>query len=186
MSDRLFLSYTVRGFSGMNMLRHFEKMLRVFPFSPKNPANSALRVYAVAYSEPTLLEQYFTDPLDTAAVMKAAHDFSNLDCAFELDAWWGLWQYETEWTLRPARVLITCYGPEFQDGDGHLRIDFGLDDHYLPRPDVPGSAYFVESNLKGMLQVVHSLDDALAVEKRLLHTELGANFADKLSGAVGS
>ena len=39
MADRLFLSYTLRGFTGMNMLRHFEKMLRVFPFSPKNPAN---------------------------------------------------------------------------------------------------------------------------------------------------
>ncbi len=168
----------------MNMLRHFDKMLRVFPFSPKNPANPALRVYGVAYCEPTLLEQDFADPLDTSLVIDAAKNHLSLDCAYELDAWWGLWQYDGDWSLRPARVLISCFGPEFQDGDGHLRIDFGLDDHYLPRPDVQGSAYFVESNLKGMMQVVHSLDDALAVDKRLLHTESGENFANKLIGAI--
>ena len=184
MADRLFLSYTLRGFTGMNMLRHFEKMLRVFPFSPKNPANSSLRIYGVAFSEPTLLEKDFADPVDPASVLDAAHDFLHLDCAYELETWWGLWQYENDWSLLPARVLLSCYGPEFEDADGHLRIDFGLDDHYLPRPGVPGSAYFVESNLKGMLQVVHSLDDALAVEKRLLHSESGVNFAEKLSGAV--
>ena len=176
MADRLFLSYFLRGFTGINMLRHFEKMLRAFPISPKNPANSSLRVYGVAYSEATLLEQDFADPVDPASVLDAAHDFLHLDCAYELDTWWGLWQYDKDWSLLPARVLLSCYGPEFQDADGHLRIDFGLDDHYLPRPGVPGSAYFVESNLKGMLQVVRALDDTLAVEKRLLHSESGENW----------
>ena len=184
MADRLFLSYSLRGFTGMNMLRHFEKMLRVFPFSPKNPANSALRIYGVAYSEPTLLEQDFADPLDPADVLDAAHKFLHIDCAYEVDAWWGLWQFDKDWSLLPARVILSCYGPEFQDADGHLRIDFGLDHHYLPRPEVPDSPYFVESNLKGMLQVVHSLDDALAVEKRLLHSESGMNFAEKLTAAM--
>ena len=56
----------------MNMLRHFEKMLRIFPFSPKNPANSALSIYGVAYSEPTLLEQDFAGrvlPVDLEAAV---------------------------------------------------------------------------------------------------------------------
>jgi hypothetical protein len=184
MADRLFLSYTLRGFTGMNMLRHFEKLLRVFPFSPKNPANPALRIYGVAYSEATLLEQDFSNPLDISLVLDASKQYLSLDCAYELDAWWGLWQFEGDWTLRPARVLISCFGPQFQDADCNLRIDFGLDEHYLPSPDLPGSAYFIESNLKGMMQVVHSIDDALAVEKRLLHTESGENFANKLIDAV--
>jgi hypothetical protein len=33
MADQLYLSYKLRNFSAQNMLRHYEKLLRIFPFS---------------------------------------------------------------------------------------------------------------------------------------------------------
>jgi hypothetical protein len=50
MPDRLYLSYRLRGFTAQNMLRHFEKALRVFPFSRLRPG-AAIAVYAVEIAE---------------------------------------------------------------------------------------------------------------------------------------
>ena len=56
MADQLFLSYRLRGFTENNMLRHYEKMLRQFPFSRLNASGSVLRVHAVSWDEPPLIE----------------------------------------------------------------------------------------------------------------------------------
>ncbi|MCP5113820.1 MAG: hypothetical protein GY953_23555, partial [bacterium] len=46
MADRLFLSYCIRGYTEHNMLRHYERMLRAFPFSRLRP-RAELRAYAL-------------------------------------------------------------------------------------------------------------------------------------------
>ena len=181
MADRLFACYWLRDYSTLNMLRHFEKMVRLFPLLPQHPSNLILHVHAISFQEPPLSESEFSDPLNIAELIAAAREFLTADVACQLDAWWGLWQYRKEWELRPARINLSCFGPEFDSPEGeHLRIDFGLDSNFLPRPELPGSARFVESNLKGLLKLVHTLDEALAAERRLLLTESGENFADKL------
>jgi hypothetical protein len=187
MADHLYLSYWIRGFSAMSMIRHFDRTLRQFPFSPVNPASSVLRIEAVAASEPPLLEHPFTDPVDVDQVVEAARDFQHADCAYIFESWWGLWQLGVEWELRPSKVSIALYGPQYADtpaepGDEpeHIRIDFGLDSQYLPQPHIPNSAYYVQSNLKGLLHLVHSLDEVLTYDRRQLWSESGENFADKL------
>jgi len=50
MSDRLYLSCWVQGFSDSNLLRHFGKMLDVFPFSKLSKTGPVLRVYAISYA----------------------------------------------------------------------------------------------------------------------------------------
>ncbi len=192
MADSLYLSYWLRNFSALSMLRPFGKMLERFPYSPQNPSHSVLRIEAVSASEPPLLERPFTDPLDPAEVIACANEFLHADCAYVLETWWGLWQFRKEWELRPARVTLYCYGPEFADTPilgrdspaEHLRIDFGLDSHYLPRPDDPASAYYTRSNLRGLLRLVQQLDEALPVERRALWSESGGNFAEKLQEAI--
>jgi len=56
MADQLFLSYTLRNYSQENMLRYYEKLLRLFPFSrlARNP--STFKVIPVDYTEPAVLE----------------------------------------------------------------------------------------------------------------------------------
>jgi hypothetical protein len=42
----------------------------------------------------------------------------------------------------------------------------------------------IQSNIKSLLKLVHDLDDALPVETRLLWSESGENFAEKLHQAL--
>ena len=66
----------------------------------------------------------------------------------------------------------------------HLRVDFGLDTWFLPQADLPNGSWYARSNLKGLLKYVHSLDEALPVERRAIWTESGGNFADRLRDAA--
>jgi hypothetical protein len=183
MADQLFLSYWLRGFSTMNMLRHFEKMLRVFPFSPQSPGIGVLRIQALRWSEPPLAEDFFETVMDPQGVVQIAREHVHGDCTYQVEGWWDLWQYDGTWRLRPFPVSLLCIGPEFEDETGdHMRIELGVDSHFLPQPDAPDHAARVQSNVRGLVRMVHEMDAALAVERRLLWTESGGNFADRLAG----
>lgn len=176
----------------MTMLRHYGKALELFPFSPQNPADSILRVQAVSMAEPFVLERAYLDPVDPKLVADEAADFAHDDCAVSFETWWGLWTYEKDWKLAPARVTLSCFGPRFSDspwGDDeqkaeHLRVDFGLETWFLPQAELPNSSWYARSNLKGLLKFVHSLDEVLRVERRSLWTEGGGNFAERLREAA--
>lgn len=173
------------------MLRHYEKALKLFPYSKLAKQEAVLKVVPVGYAEPSVLEQAFPLPLDVDAVLAAAKEFQNPDCCYRLEAAWDLWQYDSGWKLEPSPVALCCLGPEFEPDLGeNLRIEFGIDTHFLPQPDLPDNFYMTQSNIKSLLKLVHDVDDALSVSKRLLWTESGENFAEKLqealSGRTGS
>ena len=170
----------------MNMTRHFERMLSNFPFSPQGPANTILRVQAISSDEPDVRENVFPDPVDVKAIGIVMQEAGSSDSCFQVEGFWGLWQYENnEWKLTPSPVTLLCFGPEFEgldleDGSReNMRIELGLESQFLVRPELPNSAYFAQSNLKGLLQLSNILDQTLAVDKRKLWSESGENFADK-------
>ena len=186
MPDRLYLSCRLRGYTEHNMLRHFERLLRLFPFSTQVPTQG-LRVLGVSYNEPPLLERVWEKGADAGEIIAAAHEFLNPDCASEVEGFWDLWRFEETWKLKPAPVLLACYGPEFEDADGDsIRIDFGMDSDFLPQPEREDSLIRVQSNIKGLLRFVHDLDDKMAVEQRRLESESGENFAERLQAALQS
>ena len=181
MADRLYLSCWIRGFGPMSMLRHYEKVLQSFPFSNLRRGDSAFRVYALEYAEPALIEVPVAAPVNPAAVIASAKEFQNADACFELEAAWDLWTLDEEWKLAPSRVLISCYGPEFShDTDDHLRIDFGLDEQFLPGPGGPEGIRMIRANVQSLLRLVHDLDDRLRLDRRQLWSESGENFAELL------
>jgi hypothetical protein len=191
-ADHLYYSCWLRGYSPLTMLRQFGKALDLFPFSPQNPGDSILRIQAVSWAEPPLVERAFLDPIDPKAVIEEAGEFLHDDSAYSLETWWGLWKFDKDWTLGPARVTLHCFGPRFQDtplGDNegrgeHIRLDFGPDTWFLPQAELPNGSWYARSNLKGLLKLVHSLDEGLPVERRALWTESGGNFADRLREAA--
>src|SRR6266849_6811684 len=65
-----------------------------------------------------------------------------------------------------------------------LSLEFGLDAHFLPQPELPGSLRMIQSNIQSLLKLVHDLDDALPVETRQLWSESGENFSEKLHQAL--
>lgn len=185
MPDRLYLSYRIRGFNDQTMLRHFEKLLLVFPFSRLSQKSALLRIQAVEDAEPPLLEQVFTEPVQPEAVILACREFENADCAYRLEASWDLWRFEHDWEIAPVPVAFCCFGPEFVGGSGdHLRVEFGLDSQFLPQPGLEKTLYMVRSNIRSLLHFVHKADDELAVESRRLWSESGENFAERLQGAL--
>ncbi len=185
MADRLYLSCWIRGFGAMSMLRHYEKVLQMFPFSKLKRTDSAFRVYAIEYSEPPLIEVPVAAPVNPTSVIDSAKEFQNADACYELDAAWDLWALDPEWKLAPSRVLISCYGPEFsRETDEHLRIEFGLDEQFLPGPGGPDGMPMIRANIQSLLRLVHDLDDRLRVDRRQLWSESGENSAERLEAAL--
>jgi len=169
------------------MLRHYEKLLKLFPFSrlARNP--STFKAIAVDYSEAPVLEIPLPSPIALEDVLAAAQDFQNADSCYQLDTWWDLWQFDKQWELAPSRVALCCFGPDFDRENGeHLAIEFGIDAHFLPQPELPNSMRMIQSNIKSLLKLVHDLDDALPVETRRLWSESGDNFSDKLHQALSA
>ncbi|HYV62456.1 MAG TPA: hypothetical protein VE958_07265 [Bryobacteraceae bacterium] len=186
MSDRLYFSCWIQGFSDSNMLRHFGKLLDAFPFSKLAPRGPVVRVYAVEFAEPPLLERPFDPGVSVADLIAAARDFTQPDCCAEIETAWDLWQHQDDWKLRPAAVTLSCFGSAFErENDDHVRIDFGLDSKFLPSEEIEGSLRIQQSNLRSLLHLVSEIDKALPVERRLLWSESGANFAEVIEEALG-
>ena len=152
------------------MLRHFEVMLRKFPFSRLAPQLS-LSVHAIELAEPPVLERDFPDD-DIDSVLQIAREHLHGDCAYTVDTA-GI-GFEKDWKLRPARVSLNCFGPDFPSAGGEqLLIEFGSDVHFLPDPDQELSLSTVRHNIRGLLHLVEDLDASLAVQKRQLWSESG-------------
>jgi hypothetical protein len=207
MADQLYLSYWLRNVNESSLLRHYEKLLRLFPFSQLTTQASTLKVIAVDYNEPVLVEIPYAPPVPVDAILAICRDFQNTDCCFRLETWWDLWHFTDDWKLDPTRVVLSCFGPDFDQGPAGfqasqpgavtefpgpietgtncaIEIEFGIDANFLPQPELPNSPSMVQSNIKSLLKLVHDLDDALPVEKRLLWSESGENFSEKLHQAL--
>jgi hypothetical protein len=185
-ADRLYLSLWVHGFSPTNLLRHFERLLAAFPFSKLSRSESVLRIYALEYSEPPLVEFALPNPADPAAIVAQARQFQNADSCYELTTAWDLWRWDGDWALAPVRVVISCFGPEFEnDSDENFRIDFGQEDQFLPGPGGTAGMKTVRANIQSLLRLVHDLDERLTVAQRRLWSESGGNFAERLQSALG-
>ena len=135
-----------------------------------------------------MLERPLNGPIELDLIIPIFREYQGEDIAYIVDGWWDLWQMEQDWELRPARVALSCFGPEFDNGTERreseqedLRIDFGVDSSFLPQAEIAGSAKLIEANIKSLLRLVHELEHTLPVETRRLETESGENFADRLS-----
>jgi hypothetical protein len=187
-SDRLYLSCWIPGYNQTNMLRHFGRMLSLFPFSKLAKRGPLIRVQALEHSEPLLFEREFTPGADPKDILESAREFMQDDCACEVDAAWDLWDHNgTEWKLAPVSVTLVCFGPHFDNELGdQLRIEFGLDARFLPQPGVEGALRIGQSNIRSLLHLVEEIDRVMKPERRSLWSESGANFADVLRQLLGT
>ena len=108
MADQLFLSFWLQNYSDSTMLRNYEKLLRLFPFSLLAQQASTFKIMAVDVSEPVVAEIPYSPPVPIDDVLAVAKDFQNTDACYRLETWWDLWQFDTEWKLAPARVALCC------------------------------------------------------------------------------
>lgn len=186
MADQLYLSIWLAGFTEQNMLQYFEILLRKFPFSRLLP-RALLRIQAVDRTEPPLLEQLLPVPVDPERVIALAREFQHADCAYFLETAWDLWRFEGEWKLRPAPLTLSCFGPAFPSEMGEqLLIEFGLDTQFLPQAELSTNFAPVRHNIRALLHLVEDLEGSLPVARRLLWSESGENFAERLQEALAT
>jgi hypothetical protein len=192
-TDQLYLSIWLPEALENWRTRYFEKILSLVPFSQREQGQSTLMVQAIDVTEPPLLERPMNGPFRLSEVVAQLRDYEGDDVAYRMESWWDLWVYNgEEWRIAPARIAISVFGPQFDNGgtlepaaQEDLRIDFGVDTAFLPDPDLPGSGKLIESNIKSLLHLVRQVEEALPVEKRVLETESGQNFAEKLTHLLG-
>ena len=191
-TDQLYLSLWLPPALTNWRTRYFEKLLTLFPFSQRVQPQSTLTIQALSVTEPPLLERPINGPVQISEVLECLRDYEGDDVAYQLETWWDLWQYNgEEWEIAPVRIVLCAFGPAFDNGSSaptgeqeHLRIDFGVDTAFLPDPGLKGSGRLIESNIKSLLHLVQQVEEALPVEKRILETESGENFAEKLAQAL--
>jgi len=175
----------VRGYRASNMLDHLAKLLAVFPFSRLRQGMRSMSVYALEYAEPPLSETVFDQDADAASVVELAAEHSNPDVAFLIDGYWELWRWKGEWKLEPSPITIECFGPEFQnDLDDHLRVCVGVDEDFLLRDELEGSAVAIRSNIKGLLRLVDEISKTLPIARRTLWLESGEDLAARLEDQI--
>jgi hypothetical protein len=192
-TDQLALSIWLPEALGNWRTRYFEKMLSIFPFSQREQPQSSLTIQGVSVTEPPLLERPINGPVQLADVMEATRDYQGDDIAYRLETWWDLWRYNgEEWEIGPAHATLCAFGPKFDNGGSlsvfeqeDLRIDFGVDTAFLPDASLAGSTRLIHSNIKSLLHLVHQIEEALPLERRVLETESGENFAEKLTQTLG-
>jgi hypothetical protein len=182
MPDQLCLSLWLRDFDRNTMLRRLGELLRIFPFSRQRPGIAALRIYAIEFTEPALAEQMFAREVDADTVVELAQEFQGPDCAYLVEGWWDLWRYDRDWQLAPSPVVLSCFGPQFEnDARDHLRLELGAEESFLPLPGAPQSARKAHSNLQSILRLARDIETQLPVTQRNLWSESGEDFTERLA-----
>lgn len=185
MADQLFLSYRFHAYSAQTIVRYYEKLLDLFPWSRLSKGVTNFRVHAVSPQEPPLFEASFDDPPETQQILNSVREFACSDCGIYTEGWWDLWQFDRQWQVQPSRVVLAAFAPGFDSGlDDHMRIDFGIDENFLPEADKPDSLLMARSNVRSLLHLVHELDRNFNIDERRLWTESGENFAERLQAAL--
>ena len=89
-TDQLFLSIWLGRHARRERVRHFEKALRLFPFSQREQPQSVVSIQAVSATEPPLLERPLNGPLDIDEVKEILLDYQGEDIAYVIETWWDL------------------------------------------------------------------------------------------------
>jgi hypothetical protein len=186
MIDRTCLSFWLRGYTEHNMLSHFEKALLQFPFSRLRP-QAVLRVFALEFAEPALLEHVFGPGSEAGDIVQAAGEFTNPDCAYPLECYWDVLQPDgSEWKLLPAAVVITCFGPMFESEWGEqIQFEFGQDSPFLPQDRSAPALRASQENIRSLLRLAKLIEQHLPVDKKVLWNDSGESLAELLAGVLG-
>ena len=97
------------------MVRHFEKMLRVFPYSRLAKSGLTLRSNAISFHEPPLYEEAFESPDQLDRVLAAIREHQAADCAASLALAFAPKSHTQPINMVTAKTLPTTIPPKNGD-----------------------------------------------------------------------
>jgi hypothetical protein len=147
MANRAYASFWTRDYSEQTMLERFGRFLEILPLSPKESGFLSLTVRAVSPAETPVAEHDLRRVgAKPAEILALAREHESADCAYEVEAPWPLWSWESEknqWVRNAERLLLVCQGEEYDEGiaraTGHFFLDAGLEHLYTGHGGLLGS-----------------------------------------------
>lgn len=183
MHDPLFLSLWLKNFAPVGLPLYLKKAIAVFPQSRLLPGG-VFRIIPLAFREAPLLEEPYDGNLDPQAAASRVQEHLHDDIAIQVEMRWDIYQWTGEWEMKPSRVYLEIFGPQFEAPLGeHLRLDLGPQRLYLPEPS-SDALRPVQSNIRSVLHLATDLENELIAERRLLWTEDEENFAERLKALL--
>lgn len=192
MADSLYYSLWFPNFRLTSLPEMLVKVMRQLP----NAVVTAATVYPLDWQQtPSFQRVFLTEEAEAAAPEHAVEEATEMlhdDCAYEFELPWKLWVPESDgvldaiWREENRRVLVTGFGPLFDDGsyeqNGHIRLDLGLDTPFLCE-DVPlneDDQIYVKRNVEQLVALTAAIEKNCGVETRLLWSESDETLAQKL------
>lgn len=146
MANHAYASFWVRERSPQALLGQFERLLGTFPLSQSSKRFTNLVIRAVSPSESPLAEHDLRGTMASAPdVIALATEHENPDCSYEVQAEWDIWQRSLDtgvWQKGPEPVLLTCNGPEYDEGvareSGDFLADLGFEHFFTGHAGILG------------------------------------------------
>jgi hypothetical protein len=196
MADQLYLSLWFPNFRLTGLAPALVSVIRQFGTVGGSSRIAAATTYPISRTESPAYQRIYSEneleesipELAVAAATEMLHD----DFAYEFDLVWELWSPEVGggldpvWKKEPSRVIITGFGPEFEDGayeqNGHIRVDFGIDTPFLHEDlDLDReSAAHIQENIQMLVAFTNAVQQHCGISSRLLWSESGESLAQKL------
>lgn len=135
MANHAYLRVWTRDFSQETMIAEFARFLTTAPLSAaQNPFTEMVVQPVDATQTPVAEWDLRALQMGPAEVAALAVQHLNADSAYIVAAKWDLWEFDIEslkWQHRPEPLVLTCHGPEYDDGlartAGHFMADLGFE-----------------------------------------------------------
>lgn len=192
MSDSIRLSLWFSTQATAQIVPHLAHVAELLPAEALERGVRALSVTALDWSEPALLDERFDAGIALAAALEQLRPLVHDDCACELELAWLLWRYHPDrpapddWEQVPHPLHCTSLGPHFGDGlaaeDGHVIVDFGLDEAFLAEraPWNASTRRHLEANILQLLAFSRKAELQLRPQRRRLWSEGEADWTQRL------
>lgn len=185
MPNYAFLSLWFRDFTIEKGLAHLEALLTLFPLSPARPGFRLLIRSLDEAQSPTLEAELLAAP---GAVQKLAAQFLHDDTAYEVTAYWDLWQARPnagaalDFQQAPSAVEFTLQGEAFDNAryreSGHVAVNLGPELLYLGPADIPWETHhrYTRENVRRLYAYLRQVEKSLPIAERRLWSEGEVDF----------
>jgi hypothetical protein len=204
MSDTLYLSFWYPNLRLAALPDKLVSVLEQFAAHGGEAQVYSATVWPVSWSESPVFQQVYgriggaaERGAEPRAAVEEALESLHDDYAYEFQIGWNLWELEISpgieprWVRAPRLVLVTGFGPLFEEGgyeqDGHIRVDFGNDTPFLEEEadlDAVGADHIAQ-NIRQLVDLTNALEKGSGATARLLWSELGESLAQRLAARLG-